>query len=128
MTAETLFLERQIVELALIGREGFHVDHGGADGLVLVLEEVGEFDAADGVDALFERENPIDAPLGIGDVLGQFLFAVGDGAEFGFEAGDVLLVLLDVIGGQQDGAAGERGADRIVGGLGAALFGLRTRR
>jgi hypothetical protein len=92
------------------------------------LEEIGEFDAADGVDALFEGENPIDAPLGLGDVLGEFFFALGDGFELGFEAGDVLLVFLDIIGGQQNGAAGQRRADGVVRGSGSALFGPRTRR
>ncbi|HWF47573.1 MAG TPA: hypothetical protein VG168_11250 [Bryobacteraceae bacterium] len=92
------------------------------------MEEVGEFDAADGVNALLERENAINAPLGVGEVLGEFFFTVGGGAELGFETSDMFLLLFDVIGGQQDGAAGERRADGVVGGFGFSCFARRTRR
>ena len=79
VAAKTLLLQREIVELALVGGEGFDVDERGTEGLVFVLVELGKFEASDGIDALFERKDAVETPLRVGDILREFLLAIGDG-------------------------------------------------
>jgi hypothetical protein len=93
LTAETGLLESEIVEVFAKREEDLGFDYGGADG----------------VDAGFERRNAEQAPFGIGDGLYEGLLGIGRRLVVEEEALDVLGVYSDVVGWQQDGAAGEPG-------------------
>jgi len=125
LAAETGFLESEIAEIFTEGEEDLGFDHGGADGGVrFVGEFLGELAAADGVDAGFERRDAEQAPFGIGDELHQSLLGIRGRLMVEEETFDVVGVGFDVVGGQQDGAAGEpgfegvRGAGRVAGCIG----------
>ncbi|MBV9300709.1 MAG: hypothetical protein JOY62_09370 [Acidobacteriaceae bacterium] len=89
-------------------------DKRGADlGVFFVLELLGKREAADGVDAHFERRDAEQAPFGVGERLRESGFFIAGGFVLIEEALDVLLVSGVIVARQQDGAAGEPGFDRI---------------
>ena len=78
LVAEAALLQSEVGEIAAIGHEDFALDEGFAiDGVGVVGELIGEFEAADGVDAGFERGDAEQAPFGIGDRLDERFFFVG---------------------------------------------------
>ena len=124
MAAQASFLQCEVGEIALIDQLDFCVDESGADGGVcLVGKEAGEFELTDGADAGFEAWDAKEAPFGIGDGLDEIFFFVGGGLVFLFVTRDVIGVGGDVVGGKEDGLAGETGSDGVMGGFGFAFGG-----
>jgi len=75
LVAEGALLQSEIAEVSAMGHEDSAQDEGFA---VVTIQEggelIGEFEAADSVDAGFERGDAEEAPFGIGDGLnGAFL-------------------------------------------------------
>ena len=75
----------------------------------------------------FEAVDAADAPTAVGDGLDQFGFAIGLGIEAIGVREQMGFVAFGVVGGEQDGVAGEAGFQGIAGRLGLAFGGLRTR-
>ena len=72
LIAQAAILEGEVVEIATIREEDLTLDESFADGGVGFLRmEIGEFEAANGVDAGFERSDAVDAPFGIGNALDE---------------------------------------------------------
>ena len=105
LAAETVFLNPEIIQLALIDQQRLGTDEVGANGLVFVCKEVGEFEPAEGVDTHFERGNAQQTPLRVGERLDEGLLRVAYGRVLLHEPGYVLFVESGVFGGQQNGAA-----------------------
>ena len=82
-------------------------------GIFFFREQIGEFAAAHGVEAGFERGDAEKPPLGIGDGLGESFFVVGGGGELQKRAVEMVVVGVAVVGGQQERAAGEPGFDGV---------------
>lgn len=122
LTAEAGFLDRKIGELAAKSEIGMGFDEGRANGRILLFEEIGELDPADGVDVGFKSRDAEQSPLGVRDGLHEDLLRFGGGFVLGDFASDVLLVRGGVIGRQQHGAAGETRFDGVERAFG---FGLR---
>lgn len=76
-------------------------------------ELFGELRAAAGKDGPLERTNAIETPEGIGDGLDKRGFAKAGGLVFVLELLDVVLIGGGIVGGKQDGAAGERCSDCV---------------
>jgi hypothetical protein len=106
LAAQTVFLEVEIVELALVDQQRLGINEVGADGLVFVCKKLGEFEAAESIDARFERRDAEETPLGVGERLNEGLLLIANGFVLLHESGYVLFVKSGVFGGQQDGAAG----------------------
>jgi hypothetical protein len=66
MPAQTIFLNAQVVQLALVDKEDFGFDEVLADFRVFLGKLIGEFETADGIDAEFERGDAEQSPFGIG--------------------------------------------------------------
>jgi hypothetical protein len=62
---QTVFLNAEIVQLALIGQEHFRFDELLANHWFFIREQLGEFQAAERVDARFERWNAQQPPFGV---------------------------------------------------------------
>ena len=107
LAPEAVFLNAQIVELALIGEKDSGFDELLADGFFFVRELIGELQAADGVNAGFERRDALKSPFGIGNRLDQIIFGVVSGLIAFAEAGEVGFLQRGVFGWEQDRAAGE---------------------
>jgi hypothetical protein len=107
LPAEAGFLDAQVVQLAMIGEIGVGFDERRTECGILIIEDVGKFDAAKGVDPGFERGDAEQAPGGIGEGLGERGFGVSGGLPFGEEGCDVVFVGGGIVGGKQHGAAGE---------------------
>ena len=80
LIAETAFLQGEVAEVFSIGEEDLSVDE------VFAVEDigfggklVGQFAAADGVDAGFERGDAVQTPFGVGNNLHEGFFSVGRG-------------------------------------------------
>jgi len=58
--------------------------------------------------------------------MNERFFGIVGGLEFGEEAGDMSVEGLTIVGGEEDGAAGETGFDGVVGGSCFARFGFGT--
>jgi hypothetical protein len=108
LAAEAGFLNLQVAQFAFVGA----VD-GEFNQLLphrLRFVEVGF--AVEGaiacVDGHFEAGDSLQTPGDVGEGLGEQGFALAFGRDFVEEGLDVGLVAVGVIGGQQDGAAGER--------------------
>ena len=113
--AEACFLQGEVAEVFPAVLKDLCVDHGGSDGGIgFVGEFAGKVAAADGVDAGFERGDAEEPPFRFGDGLREGLFVVGYGLVFGEEAGYVLDIDFAVVGGEEDGAAGESGFYGVV--------------
>ena len=110
--AQAGFLQLQIADLFFVGNEGVGVDQVRACGEVLFVEQLGEFDAAFGEQSRFESGDTTQTPVGVGDGLYEIRFEEAHGREFFGVGGQMVLVFGDVIGGQQNGAAGEPGLGR----------------
>ena len=89
LAAETVFLNPEIVELALIGNKDFGIEQMGAGGFFFVGKEVGKFEPAEGVDTHFERGDAQQTPLGIGQRLDEGLLFVAFGRVLLEEFGDM---------------------------------------
>ncbi len=103
------------------------VDELDALGAGEVGVHLGRFVAAAGVNGGFECGDAGETPLGVGEGLDEFRFARAGGLVILSVSGQVLAVGFCVVGGQEDGAAGESGLDRVhrgdafaFGGAGAA--------
>ena len=119
LATETGFLERDVAEIFSVGEEDLPFDQRGADGQVgLFGKFFGEFAAADGVDRRFESRDAEEAPLGFGDGVDERFFGVVRRLELREETGDVVVEGLTIVGGEEDGAAGEPGFDGVVRGNG----------
>ena len=116
LAAEAALLEGEVAEVLLIGLEDEGFEHDGAGlGIAFVGAFVGELAPAEGVEAGFEDGDTQETPFGIGDGLGEMLLNVVGGGEFGVDHGDDGLVGGDVVGGQEDGAAGSPGFHGVMG-------------
>lgn len=106
---EALFLQVEIAELTLMSDERVGLDEGGAgEAFVEVREVVGDgFELGQSEDIGFERGDAVQAPVGIGDELGELIFECADGFEFAADGGGEVLVGLHVFGGEDDGSGGE---------------------
>ena len=94
-----------------------------ADGFVFVSEGTGEFEAADGVDAHFERGNAEETPFGVGERLDEFALVVADGRVVFDELSNVSFIEDGIVAGEQNGPAGEPGLDGVQGGFGFTGLG-----
>ncbi len=129
LITETAFLQGEIAQILLIGAEDVGFEHGGAELGVWFMGAVGgEFVAAERVETGFESGDAEETPFGIGDSLREVLFDIVGGCEFSIDEGDEGLIGGDVVGGQDDGAAGETGFEGVVGGDEFPLFGFGTGR
>ena len=100
MVTEAALLEGEVAEVPAIGHEDFGVDEGLAIGGIFFFgEKIGEFAAADGEDAGFERRNAEQTPFGVGNGLGESFFVVGGRGESEEVAVEVVVVGVDVVGG-----------------------------
>jgi len=125
---EAGFLEAQVAELALVFHKGFSFDEGGANFGVLVFRvEINEFPAADGVNAGLETRDAAEAPFGVGERLYQGVFFAAGGVMPIDQGLDERSIGGDLVGGEQDGWAGEGGPNGVMGGLGLNGLGFGTR-
>ena len=119
LPAQARFLDGEVVQVTAVGEKNLRFDHGLADRFVLFIGELGgELAAADSVDSGLERGNAIEPPERIGEGLGEALFFVAFGSELLEDSFDLRLIGRDVVGWQQDGAAGETGFQSVVGDFG----------
>jgi hypothetical protein len=80
LTAETAFLQGEVAEIFAIGEEGFGVDEVLAvEDIGFVGKLVGQFAAADGVDAGFQGSDAEQPPFGVRNGFHESLFFVGGG-------------------------------------------------
>ena len=86
VTAQTCFLEREVGELLLEVKIGVRLDQSGARTGFVASEEIRKLNAAEGVDAGFERRNTIQTSARVGEGLDELGFTVTDGLVFGGEA------------------------------------------
>lgn len=107
------FLKLEIAQLLFIGEEGLKLDEARAERRVVVVESIRKLDTATSEDGEFEAGNAIETPGGVGQRLDERAFARRRGLKFLFEVAEVLLVLGGIVGGEQDGAAGQRRCNRI---------------
>ncbi len=99
VVAEAALLESEIAEVSAERHEDFGVDQSlTIVGIFFIGEQVGEFAAADGVEAGLERSDAEKTPFGIGDGLDERFFFVGGGREFGEVAVKLLLISEGVVG------------------------------
>ena len=117
VAAETVFLEIEVLEIALVFEVDLDFEEMGRDGF-------GEFTTTDGEDAGFESGNAAEAPLGVDERLDERLFFEGDGLVVSDEDLAEFFVFGDVVSRQKNGLAGEGGFDGIMGDFGLAGFGL----
>jgi hypothetical protein len=83
-------------------------------------------DDAQGEQIVFESRDAVEAPGGVGDSLYEVLFGFGFGLVFEEEPLAVGLVSDQVIGGEDDGLAGESVAESVEGRTLFAGFGARA--
>jgi hypothetical protein len=122
LAAQAAFLNAEIGELALARQIDLRLDQYLARAFVVVGEQIGEFQSAEGKDAHFEGGDAGQAPMGVGEGLDQSQFLVADGLEAFAELGEMGLIERGIFGGQQDGAAGEPGFEGIERGYGLTFF------
>jgi len=89
------------------------VDEMRPGGERVLVEQIGEFDAAFGEDSHFDRGDASEAPEGIGDGLHQLALAQADGLIFVAERGEMAFVFGGVPSGEQYSAASEAGLDGV---------------
>ena len=89
----------------------------------MLLEHIGELDAAFGEERRFESGNAAQTPPGIGDGLNQLALAQANGRELLFERRQMALVFGGVIARKQNGTAREGGFDGVEARLGFAFLG-----
>ncbi len=65
VAADTVSLNGQVIDLTLVFEERLSLDQTRAEGFRLIDKERGEFDLAEGEDAVLECGNSIEAPFGI---------------------------------------------------------------
>ena len=119
LPAQARFLDGEVVQVTAIREKDLRFDHSFADGFVLFIRKLGgELAAADRVDSGLERGNALEPPERIGEGLGEALFFVAFGSELFEDSFDVRLIGRDVVGWQEDGAAGEPGFQSVVGDFG----------
>src|SRR6185312_12572071 len=94
--------------------------------VLLIIKHIGELNAALRVDGHFEGGNAAQAPGDIGERLDEFGFFETNGLQFLFVGGDVALVFGSVVGGKQNGGAGEARFDRVQRGGAPAFFATRA--
>ena len=123
LAAETILLNAEIIELALIGEEDFCIDQGR-----MILELGSELKATERVDAGLERRDAEQTPLGIGDGLEERALGIGGGFPLRFEAREMGLIGFDIVAGQEDGAPGQACFQCVQRGNGAARFRGRASR
>jgi hypothetical protein len=93
LVAEAAFLEGKVVEVAAVGdKDVAHEESFAVGGIGFVRDCIGEFAAADGVQAGFHGRDAEEAPFGVGNVLDERAFGVSGGSEVGEDAVEVLLV------------------------------------
>ena len=113
---EARLLQLEVAELLFVAEMDFEVDEGDALGWREVRVHFGGFVAAAGVDRRFERGDAGETPLGVGKGLNEFGFAGRGGSVFFGIGGEVLAVGVGVVGGEEDGAAGQSSFDGVHGG------------
>ena len=128
LAAEAPELKLQVPQLLFVGEEGVDFDEVRLQRGIFGAELIGKLGAAQSVDAHFECEYAIETPGVVGEQLDESAFASAHGPEFFEEIGDVVFVGGGIVGGEQDGAAGECGFDGVEGGFGFAFRGLRAGR
>ena len=124
--AEAVFLELEIAEAAFFGDIDFEFDEAAADGGRVIGELFGEAEFARGEEGHFEAGDAVETPGGIGERLDEGGFLGSDRGEALEERFEVLLVEGEVVGGEEDGAAGESGGDGVAGGSSFAIGGGGT--
>src|ERR1700756_3222885 len=89
-------------------------------------ERVRELLLAMGVKSKFEFLDAAQTPVAIDDDLDQFAFVRADGLQIALEGCEKGRVFFDIVGRQEDCAAGESGLDGVLGGFSKAGFGTGT--
>ena len=128
LAGEAGFLQVQVGERLLEGQENFGFDEGGAGVGGFVGVGGGELLAAQGEEASFEGRDAEETPFDLGEGLEEESFFVGGGLPFFVEAVEMGLPGGEVVGGQENGAAGESGFQGVVGGAGFAFRSFRAGR
>ncbi len=116
---EALFVEGEQVDFF----GGVEVGLGPGEGLVgerIVSEFAGVSFDAQGEDIVFDGFDAVEAPVVVGDAVGELDFEEAFGVEFGEEGGVVLVVGIAVFFGQEGGLAGETVAEAVEAGPGFA--------
>ncbi len=112
VAAEAAFLELKVAQLFFVFEES--IELGDA------------FLAAAFVERHFEDGDAEEPPIGVGEGLDEDGFAFGRGLEVLFVFFDVVLIAGGIVGGEQDGAAGEGGGYGVGRGAGFAFLGTRS--
>jgi len=69
LAAQPALLNAEIGELAVVSQIDLGLDQLLADAFLLVREQLGEFQPAEGIDACLKRGNAGQAPMGVGEGL-----------------------------------------------------------
>jgi hypothetical protein len=97
----------------------FDDDDGGMGFGMFGTDGVGVFVEAEADQIMLERRNTVEPPRGIGEELDKLFFESADGLVVVDESADEGLVGIQVLGGQDDGLAGQA---VTIGVQGRALF------
>ncbi len=119
---EAGLLQLEIAELLFVAEMDLEVDERDAFGLREVRVHFGGFVTAAGVEGEFKGGDAGEPPLSVGERLDELGFAGCGGLVIVVVSGEVLAVGFGVVGGQEDGAAGESSPNSIHGGN-ALAFG-----
>ena len=76
-------------------------------------EEIGVLDATIGEDAGFESRDAIETPLGVGQALDQFRFALADRLVIADEAIDVTPIFFSIVARKQNCTSRQAGLDGV---------------
>ena len=109
---EAGFLKVQIAKLLFVIETDLHFDHDRLRVNLLGMA-VGELLAANVDEGHFEAWDAVETPAGVDDRLDEGEFLGAGGFEFLLVSEEEGLVLVGVVGGEDDGAAGETGFDGV---------------
>lgn len=122
LAIDARFLDVEIAEFLLIGQVCFEHDQAAAILLGFAGEGLRELRLAVGVEGVLKFLDAAQAPEAIDDDLDEFAFHGTDGFEIFLNVGEQGGVLVAIVGGQEDGAAGEAGFHSILGRFGFAFW------
>ena len=126
LAGEALRVDAEVGEVAGLGAEGegggergVNLRIGGVDGVLV-------FGESEGKEVGFEGGDAVESPGGVGDFMDELFFEGAFGLEVVEEFLSVELVGGEVVGGEDDGVAGESVAEGIEGAFGWLLRGGRV--
>ncbi|MBV9767809.1 MAG: hypothetical protein JOZ48_23415 [Acidobacteriaceae bacterium] len=111
---DTRFLDVEVAQFFLISQMGLEQDQAGTGCFGFVGECFGKLALAPGVNGVFEFLNATQTPVTIDDDLDEFDFLWTDGLEIFLKFGEEAGVFMDIVGREENGAAGERGLDCVL--------------